>query len=259
MSNVVERDTGLGRFPKAYAYFCLYFGLFALALICLTWTPFALVLQALLPKQIARPVGRRGITYGFRLYLWILTAVGACRFDLSALDRLRDAGPMILAPNHPSLLDAVMIISRLPNIACIMKAELMGNLLLGAGARLAGYIPNKHPRAMIKAACRDLDQGGQLLLFPEGTRTTRPPINPLVPATGAIARLAEVPVQTILIETSSAFLAKGWPLFRCPEMPLQYRVRLGRRLDPPGKGQDLGPMLEDYFHGVLSTRQAGAR
>lgn len=254
MPNVIERDTRLGRLPKAYAHFCLYFGLFALALICLTWTPFALLLQILLPERLARPIGRRGIAYGFRLYLWILTAVGACRFDLSALDRLRDSGPMILAPNHPSLLDAVMVISRLPNLVCIMKAELMDNLFLGAGARLAGYIPNKSPRAMIKAACRDLELGGQLLLFPEGTRTTRPPVNPLVPATGAIARLADVPVQTILIETDSAFLAKGWPLFRCPEMPLHYRVRLGRRLDPPDKDQDLTPVLEGYFNEVLASR-----
>lgn len=253
MSNVAEPDTRIGQFPRAYAYFCLYFGLLALALICLAWSPVALVLRALLPERLARPIGRRGITYGFRLYLWILSGIGACRFDLEELDQLRDEGPMILAPNHPSLLDAVMVISRLPNIACIMKAELMGNLFLGAGARLAGYIPNKSPRAMIKAACRDLSQGGQLLLFPEGTRTTRPPVNPLGPATAAIARLAGVPIQTILIETDSPFLAKGWPLFRCPEMPLHYRARLGRCFDPPEDGQALATTLETYFKSALST------
>ncbi|NEX21743.1 1-acyl-sn-glycerol-3-phosphate acyltransferase [Thiorhodococcus mannitoliphagus] len=252
MSNVVRRNTQSTRLPKAYAYFCLYFGLLALALICLAWSPFALIFQALLPEQRARSIGRRGITQSFRLFLWILSGLGACRFDLSELDQLRDAGPMILAPNHPSLLDAVMVISRLPNIACIMKAELMGNLFLGAGARAAGYIPNKSPRAMIKAACRELGQGGQLLLFPEGTRTVRPPINPLVPATGAIARLAKVPIQTIIIETDSPFLAKGWPLFRCPDMPLHYRVRLGKRFDPPGDTQAMAATLEHYFANTLA-------
>jgi 1-acyl-sn-glycerol-3-phosphate acyltransferase len=48
--------------------------------------------------------------------------------SISAASTLRDQPPVIIAPNHPSLLDAVMVISRLPNIVCIMKTELMNNL-----------------------------------------------------------------------------------------------------------------------------------
>ena len=69
-----------------------------------------------------------------------------------------------------------------------------------------------------------------LLLFPEGTRTTRAPINPLVRQRRLIAKRAGVPVQTLVIETDSPFLSKGWPLFRRPTLPITYRVRLGRRL-----------------------------
>ena len=221
------------RLPVAYAYFCLYTGLFALGLLCLGWTPFALVLQAVLPVKWGRWAGRRAITLVFRSFLWLLSSLGACRFDLAELDGLRDAGPLILAPNHPSLLDAVMVISRLPDVVCVMKAELMRNLFLGAGARLAGYIPNGQPFAMVKAACADLRDGSQLLLFPEGARTVRPPVNALLPAAGLIARRAQVPVQALIIETDSDYLTKGWPLFRCPSMPIHYRVRLGRRFAPP--------------------------
>ncbi|MBK1723540.1 lysophospholipid acyltransferase family protein [Thiocystis violacea] len=246
-------DTRSRPLPRAYAYVCLYAGLLAFALICLGWLPFALLLQAVLPEKPARRIGRRAITACFRLQLWMLSSLGACRFDLSELDQLRHAGPMILAPNHPSLLDSVMIISRLPNIACIMKAELMRNPFLGAGARLAGYIPNNNPRAMIKAACGDLREGGQLLLFPEGTRTTHSPINPIPTTTGTISRRAKVQVQTIIIETDSAFLAKGWPLYRCPPIPLNYRVRLGERFDPPEDNHTLSLALEGYFKEAIPT------
>jgi len=61
-------------------------------------------------------VGRRVTSYGFRCYLWLLRWTGAFRFDCAALDALRDAGPLIIAPNHPGLLDAVMILSRLPDL-----------------------------------------------------------------------------------------------------------------------------------------------
>src|SRR6266404_3487783 len=70
------------------------------------------------------------------------------------------------------------------------------------------------------------DEGGVLLLFPEGTRTTRTPINPLAGSVALIARLANVPVQTLVIETDSPYLSKGWPLFKRPSLPIIYRVRL---------------------------------
>src|SRR5262249_52879993 len=116
--------------------------------------------------------------------------------------------------------------------------ELMGNFFLGGGARLAGYIRGWPPRRMIKEAITDLKRGGVLLLFPEGTRTTRNPINPLTASVGVIARHARVPVQVAIIETDSPYLGKGWSLFRVPKLPITYRVRLGRRFDPPADVAD---------------------
>ena len=45
-----------------------------------------------------------------------------------------------------------------------------------------------------------------------------------------IAHRAQVPMQTILIETDSAYLSKGWPLFRKPPMPIHYRGAPGAAL-----------------------------
>ena len=75
--------------------------------------------------------------HGFRLYLGFLQLFCACRFDLAELDRLRYAGPLIVAANHPSLLDVVLIVSCLPNAVCVIKAALLDRLLFGAAARLA--------------------------------------------------------------------------------------------------------------------------
>src|ERR1700731_3060427 len=162
-----------------YEYFALYSSLTLLGLICLTWSVFALPLYFLLPRRIGTAVGRRGIMSGFRLYAWSLSFTRSYRLDLHAIDALRGGPPVILAPNHPSLIDALLILSRHPNITCVMKAKLMRNVFLGAGSRLARFIPSDQPRQMIKDAIAELRRGGVLLLFPEGTRTTREPINPL--------------------------------------------------------------------------------
>lgn len=241
-----------GPIRTLYEYVLLYLGLGYLGAICLAWTPFAIVLHPLLPVRQGRRLGRLVIMAGFRSYLRFLTLIGACRFDLAALDGLRDEGPLILAPNHPSLLDAVMVISRLPNVACILKANLMDNVFLGAGARLARYIRNDSPLRMVMGANADLAAGSHVLIFPEGTRTVRRPVNPMTSSVGLISRRAKVPVQTIFIETASPYLCKGWPLFRKPDMPVTYRVRLGRRFDPPRDAQSFMRELEDYFAAELA-------
>ena len=233
-----------------YEYTALYFGLVVLGLLCIVWTPFAIVLPALLPEARARTVGKWGITIGFRIYVRVLALTRAFRFDLSALDALRDGPPMIIAPNHPGLIDAVLVISRLP-VACIMKAELERNFFLGAGARLAGYIGNDSVHRMIDRSIASVRQGAHLLVFPEGTRTTRFPVNPLTGSIGIIARHAKVPVQTVFIDTDSPFLSKGWPLLRKPALPITCRIRLGRRFDPPGRARELVKELEQYFAAEL--------
>ena len=232
---------------NVYDYLVVYLGVITLGLLCLLWTPLALLLSPLLSRRGARALGRYVIMAGFRFYLVVLGLSRRFSFDVAALDALRNESPLILAPNHPCLLDAVMVISRLPNVACVLKAELMNNIFLGAGARLAGYIRNEPLRRMVRLAMRDFDYGSHLLLFPEGTRTIASPVNPLKGSIGVISRHAKVPVQTILIETDSRYLSKGWPLFRKPPMPIHYRVRLGRRFDPPENAQRFMLELEHYF------------
>ncbi|HXQ31947.1 MAG TPA: lysophospholipid acyltransferase family protein [Steroidobacteraceae bacterium] len=226
-----------------------------LGVICLVWTVFALPLWLVLPRRLGVPCGRWGILIGFRVYVWSLRLTGAYRLDLAALRELRGGPAVVLAPNHPSLIDALFVIAHDPNVACVMKSSLMNNLFLGAGARLAGYIRNEPPRRMIAAAVEELRRGGVVLLFPEGTRTVQAPINPLKASVGIIAKHAGVPVQTLVIEQDSAVLSKGWPLFRRPTLPITYRMRLGRRFDPPADVRAFTVELEQYYRAELAQSE----
>jgi len=239
-----------------YEYLVLYVGLTLLGAMCLLWTPVAFILYPLVPMSQGRALGRYVITLSFRFYIAILSMSGRFSFDLKELDLLADQPSLILAPNHPSLLDAVMVISRLPNISCVLKAELLNNIFLGAGARLARYISNKTVRHMMDMAEDDFSCNSHLLLFPEGTRTTTEPVNIFKGSVGLIAHHVQVPVQTILIETDSLFLSKGWSLFRKPPMPIHYRIRLGRRFDPPQHTKRFMAELEQYFRDELVNGSA---
>jgi 1-acyl-sn-glycerol-3-phosphate acyltransferase len=241
-----------------YEHLAMVVGLSALAVVCLSWSPLALVLYRALPGPLGRWLGRQAIMRGFRLYVGVLRVCCACRFDLSALDALRDQGPMVIVANHPSLLDAVLITSRLPNAVCLMKASLMDNPLFGAGARMARYVRNDNLLGAVLSCRRELQRGAQIVIFPEGTRTLGypgNPLNPLSPSAALIAVRARVPVQAVIIEFSSPYLGKGWPLWRKPSLPLTCRVRLGQRFDAPHEARTLTTELEAHLRAELAPPQ----
>lgn len=235
----------------AYEYVAMVIGFASLGIICLAWLPFAMILYPLLPQRLGQRCGRHAIAGGFRFYLGILWLFCGCRFDSSDFEQLAAEGPLIIAANHPSLLDAVIILSRLPNAVCVMKASLMDNILFGAAARLAGYVRNQVPLEMVLDSRDRLQQGSQLLIFPEGTRTVNFPIDACTPSAGLIASRTGVPVQTLLIEFSTPYLGKAWSLTRPPPLPLRCRIRLGRRFPAPVDTQSFTAEVEAYFRTEL--------
>ena len=227
-------------------------GMFAASF--LAWSILAVPIRLFLPARAARSFGRSANMYCFRTLLALVSRSRRVHFDLNELDALRDDGPLIIAANHPSLWDVVMIISRIPDVACIIKAEAANNMFLGGGAKLAGFVSNESTHKMIRRAIEELRSGSMLLMFPEGTRTVRQPINRLTASIGIIARQAEVPVQTVFIETESAFLTKHWPLLKPPILPISYRIRLGKRFLPPTNARLFVSELEKYFVNELGGR-----
>ena len=230
----------------------VFYGLLAVfGLSSLLWSVPAALLHAVLPRRLGEPLGQLMIMAGFRYFVAAMRLTGIIQCDLSSLDALRRSGPVVIAPNHPSLLDAVLIVSRLPRVACAAKSDIWDNLFLGAGVRLAGYVRNDSPAALVRQAAQRLRAGRHFLIFPEGTRSGTAPIGELKGGFALIARQAGAPVQTVFIESNSPFLGKGWPLFRRPAFPLVYRVRLGRRMAVSGDIHGFVDELHAYFQQEL--------
>jgi len=228
-----------------------YASLALLGAICLSWSVPALPLYLLLPARPGAAFARRFMTRAFAAYARFLVWAGPYRLDLSGIDALGAASPALIAPNHPTVIDAILVIARHPKLICVMKSSLKNNLFLGAGSRLARYIGNEPPRRMIAEAISGLREGASVLLFPEGTRSKQFPVNEFHSSVGLVAKHAGMPVQTLLIETDSPYLSKGWPLLKMPPLPITYRIRIGRRFDPPTDVRAFTAELEQYFRAEL--------
>jgi 1-acyl-sn-glycerol-3-phosphate acyltransferase len=237
----------------------LYALLLLLGSISLAWNLVAMLLYPVLPAGQGRALGRGVIAFAYRTFWATASAIGMMRIDADCLDALRDERGVIFVANHPTMLDALLLVARLPRSACIMKADLMRNIFLGAGARLARYICNDSARAMVRLAVEDLKNGGQLVIFPEGTRTVAPPLNAFRPGVTLIAKLAQAPIQTVFIDTDSPYLGKGWPLWRVPPLPIVFTLRLGQRFAPAHDSDALLREIEQYFRHPLEQRVPNAQ
>jgi 1-acyl-sn-glycerol-3-phosphate acyltransferase len=194
------------------------------------------LLYLVLPRRWHRVASRHLIHHSLRTYLAVLRIACQVRLDLDALQGLRrETQPLIVVANHPSLLDAVLLLSVLPNASCVLKASLLRNPLFGVGLDSVDA----------------LREGAQFILFPEGTRTARFPLDTLSSACILLAKQSRVPLQTVFLEYSTPYLGKHWGLLRPPELPLTVRARLGRRFDPPAFTGTALAELEQHFRQEL--------
>jgi 1-acyl-sn-glycerol-3-phosphate acyltransferase len=246
---------------RAWQLACFYLLLLGLGLASLAWSLVAALLLPVVTPQRGQAIGRHVVASSYRVF-WNLTAsFGLMEIDSQALDRLNDdATGLVVVANHPSMVDALLIVARLRRGVCIMKGDLMRNVFLGAGARIARYIPNDSPRTMLRHAVANLQDGAQLVMFPEGTRTEAGDmLNRFRPGVTAIAHKAGVPIQTVFIETDSPYLRKGWPIWRVPPFPMAFTLRLGQRFEPrEGAALPLDE-LETYFRNELCTKKMSAK
>jgi 1-acyl-sn-glycerol-3-phosphate acyltransferase len=242
------------------AWLGLQLQLLLLGFMSITWNVIALLLYPLLPRATGLRVGRLMIAWGYGLFWRIARCSGMLRLEAGALDALREERGLIVVANHPSLLDAVMLVARLPRSACIMKSSIARNPLLGPGARLARYIRNDSAYGMVQCAVDDLKAGGQLVLFPEGTRTAPglmgARLNPFHFSFTMIAQRAQVPIQAVFIDTDSPYLCKGWPLWKLPPLPIRFTVRVGQRFEPKNDHKALRAEIEAYFLGGLQAQRS---
>lgn len=236
--------SGLRRLFHSVLFYVL---LAHLAAMSLTWNLVCVLLYPMLSKEQGIVVGRAAISSVYRGFWRCAEALGLMKLDIQALDALEADGGLIIAANHPSMLDAMLLVARIPRGICIMRGSLMRNPFLGAGAKLARYIRNDPAHGMLRSCVTNLRAGGQLVLFPEGTRTIRPPVNEFRPGMTLIAHMAQVPIQTVIIETDSPYLGKDWPIWRLPPFPVVFRVRLGQRFSPQANHAALLRQIEAHF------------
>ena len=155
---------------------------------------------------------QRIIFLSFRFYVRVLRSLGILALDVVGADVLASCRGRLIIANHPTLLDVVLLMGLNPAVQCIVKHQLWRNPFLGGVVRSAGYIRNDLVAEDLLAACAAaLAGGGNLIIFPEGTRTT-PGLAPAFQRGFAnIAIMVAADIQLVTITCEPITLTKGAP------------------------------------------------
>jgi len=161
-------------------------------------------------------------------------AVANCfwKFRVFGLENIPRTGGVLLASNHQSFLDPVlvaMVLSR--EMHFMARRTLFRNPVLRV--IIVGYNAFAIDRDSadvkgVKSAIARLEAGNILLVFPEGTRTGDGSIGRMKPGIGVLAERAAVPIVPVLIEGAH----EVWPKSR--RFPRLGRISMvsGKPLDP---------------------------
>ena len=108
--------------------------------------------------------------YMMRTYVGSMRALRLIDLEVIGLERVPAPGSLLVA-NHPSLIDALILLGHVEDGVVVAKRSLQVNPFTWGGIRGADYVVNADPQALIDECRARIAAGETLILFPECTRT----------------------------------------------------------------------------------------
>lgn len=200
-----------------------FFIFFGIGAVCLAY-----IIIPLLGKNKARTA----ISKAFCFFIFTVENLRLIKINFNYFDALQNDKGCLIISNHPTLIDYVCIASRMKNCNTIVKQTLWHHTFLKGIIQKADYIPNKNFDEIISPIQCAISAGDNLLIFPEGTRTT--PNEPIKLQRGAahIALRLGIPIRLIHIRCEPIILTKQNKWYHIPSTKPIMTLEAGELIDP---------------------------
>ena len=153
--------------------------------------------------------------------LWARLAAGGARvicgirWQVMGLEKI-PSGAALIASAHQSAFDTFIWFLLVPQCRYVLKEELTRIPLFGGLITTTGQIPVDRSagaaalRGLLRQGAEALQAGGQVVIFPEGTRREPGTIGPLQPGVAALAARAKLPVIPVATDSGLCWSRKAF-------------------------------------------------
>jgi 1-acyl-sn-glycerol-3-phosphate acyltransferase len=195
-------------------------------------------------------ISREILRHAFRFFIELMRTVGVLSYELVGFERLERRGLLILA-NHPSLIDTLFVLAFVRGCNCVVNAALSRNPFTLGAVRAAGYLTSDSGVAVIAECITALERGGNVLIFPEGTRTPLSAEIKLRRGASNIAIRGSRDITPVVVHCSPRTLTKGEKWWHVPSRKAEYVLEV--RDDIP-----VSPFLAGSREPAIAVRQLTA-
>ena len=204
----------------------LSFVVFGLAGLVIGLVAFPLMSLIVRDLKIRKRLARNTIGHAFGCFIRMMKVLGVIDYRIEGREHIRPRSNMLIVANHPTLIDVVILISLFPNTNCVIKAAVTNNPFMRSVVGAADYIPNSEPETLLDSSVRYLRRGGNLMLFPEGTRTQQGRPIRFKPGAATVALRAGATILPVVIHCEPVFLHKDVPWHYVPPEKPNYLIRI---------------------------------
>lgn len=161
-----------------------------------------------------------------RVFMALFTALGVLRIRCNGAEKLRVPGALVIS-NHPTLIDALLLMSVMPQADCVVKESYFDNFWLNGTCLGAGYIPNRSGPQVVEECVDHLRAGRSLMIFPEGTRSPKDGLGPFNRGAAHIAWRAQRDPIPVTIQCSPATLYGELAWWNVPDRRFIVTISVG--------------------------------
>jgi len=192
-------------------------------------------------------------------YLKTLSFFGLVEFHFRG-DVLKE--PAVIAANHPSILDFIVLLHDYPNGICLYKSQTRSNPVLVDFVTVAGYVEGMDgsraaSKRIVDECCQRLNEGHQVIFFPEGTRSKSNVSVSRFRSTGFYAAIRSgVPIQPVAIYCRPLFLGKNqsWSSFSKAKNRIVIEYLEPIRIETLPSETQTAKGVADHVRGIIKKR-----
>jgi 1-acyl-sn-glycerol-3-phosphate acyltransferase len=194
------------------------------------------------------------VFYPFVRLLLIVIFKILFRFKIIGTENVPLEGPLIIAANHRSYLDPILLAISVKNreINFMAKGSLFRYPVFGTTIRMLNAFPvtkGVADKAALVKSLRILERGDVLVIFPEGTRYLEGGLGPAYPGATAIALKTGATILPVGILGTEKVMPNGAGIPRLPKL----KVRIGRPIPvEKSSGAERKAMEEKLTVGMMA-------